>query len=308
MRTNYYYSLYMSQGPLKRRKTDLYIYKQACELYNNEEFDESLKLFIRFLEGRKIFDDGYYDGVEKISDIPYGSMKEETKDWLHDNIDNSFVKYYLAWHRGFLPGQVNTYAQETILEKQMLRASAEQGNASAQYQMWEYEDDYWIHESAKQGHKDAQWRIGAEYLDKGDISKAIEYLRKSALQKKKTAMTQLIYIYRIYDYSQESFEWFLDNAKKGFPLAQHAVGVIYHKGHHIDKDLDKALMWFRKSYDACGDHYSFMFIDSILVGKGYNSYRCLKVEEELFKLKANNIMMKLRLLPNVLNDEVISFL
>lgn len=55
-----------------------------------------------------------------------------------------------------------------------------------------------------------------------------------------------ILIANITVYSQ-SFNDYLNSAKKGDPKAQYAVGVCYHKGEDVNKDLQKAAEWWLKS-------------------------------------------------------------
>ena len=46
-----------------------------------------------------------------------------------------------------------------------------------------------------------------------------------------------------------SFHWFLQAANQGDAMAQNNVGSAFSLGNGVDKDMDQAFIWYKKSAD-----------------------------------------------------------
>lgn len=75
----------------------------------------------------------------------------------------------------------------------------------------------WLYKSAAQGDPNGEYLLSAYYLQKGDSSRSIELLEKSA--------------------------------NNHFALAESSLGACYFYGLGLPKDYEKALYWFKRSLD-----------------------------------------------------------
>ena len=77
----------------------------------------------------------------------------------------------------------------------------------------------WMRSAAEQGHREAQWRLGQQYLNgtyvKRDMDQALRWLRRSA--------------------------------KEGYEPAQFALGQMYETGLGVAQDLLQAISWYQEA-------------------------------------------------------------
>ena len=146
------------------------------------------------------------------------------------------------------------------------RKAAEQGNASAQYDlggMCLRKRDYteavkWFRKAAEQGYAIAQVVLGAMYSSgkeglKQDYSEALSLFRKAADQGQVLAQ---YYIGLAYDKGHgvkqdrvEAYHWFQKAAESGDSNSQILLGIYYSSGSEIKQDYAEALNWFQKAAD-----------------------------------------------------------
>jgi TPR repeat protein len=139
---------------------------------------------------------------------------------------------------------------------------------------------YWYNKAAENGNEDAQYNLGNCYrtgngMEK-DEKKAFEIYQKLAKQSYIDAQFQLgkcfdngigteinkmkaFELYKIiaenvaqHDYdntiksSEKTFHWYQKAAVNGSKYAQYNLGLCYENGIGIDRDKDKAFVWFKK--------------------------------------------------------------
>lgn len=135
--------------------------------------------------------------------------------------------YGLAWggyKEGLAAMQRGDY-DEALRE---WRPSAEQGNASAQYNLGQLyreglgvtqdykEAEKWYRKAAQQGFRDAHYNLGFMYYEG----------------------------YGVPQNYKEAMRWYLRAAEKGLGAAQYMLGVMYLNGEGVLQDNVQAYMWF----------------------------------------------------------------
>ena len=175
------------------------------------------------------------------------------------------------------------------------RASAEQGNSQAQYNLGasyyngdgvpqDYEQAlWWFRKAAEQGHADAQYMLGVIYY-KGrrgvpqDYEQALWWSRKAAEQGHADAQRILGVIYYRGDGVPQDHEqalwWSRKAAEQGHADAQFVLGVIYDEGDGVPQDYEQALWWFRKAAEQ-GHAYA-----QYTVGAIYDKGRGVSQDQE----------------------------
>lgn len=141
-----------------------------------------------------------------------------------------------------------------------LRKAADQGDAKAQYslglmfengrvddpsktvleraleQYGTVQQDYpqavaWYRKAAKQGHAEAQFKLGLIYNKGRGVPK--DYFQGKGVHK---------------DYAQ-AVVWYSKAAEQGHAVAQNNLGAMYYNGSGVSQDYTQALTWFRKAAD-----------------------------------------------------------
>jgi TPR repeat protein len=230
---------------------------------------------------------------------------------------NTFV-FYLALGIAVAGGQASpqeTESQPTdkqsihpklsAAEVSKLRASAEAGDASAQFNLgkaYEYGNGVlkndesavkWYRKAADQGNPDAENRLGVMYrLGQGvsrDKEEAVRWYHKAAMQQNPQAMFNLGASY----YNGDGVEvddvmscaWFVLAQEAGNPAADEAVrragsenpsmlaaafvkvAEMYETGSDFPKNSAEALKWYRTAADA-GDARSAVTVAELLLSSG----------------------------------------
>ena len=160
---------------------------------------------------------------------------------------------------GFQP----SHAQYQEIEQ--LRQAAEDGHATAQYELaGDYDlglmvpEDHaeavkWYRLAAEQGHVEAQGRLGLKYgLGEGvkkDDWEAVKWYRKAAEQGHELSQYLLgsacyegVGVLRNY---QEAVKWYRLAAEQGHVDAQYALGWMYGKGKGVPENYQEAVKWYR---------------------------------------------------------------
>jgi TPR repeat protein len=169
------------------------------------------------------------------------------------------------WHFVKARASARWLAQDT----DVCRARAENGDASAQYELagLYYQgkgvpQDYkaaavWYRKAADQGNPKAQYGVGYMYEQgKGlpqDHAQALQWYRKSADQGYAIAQYDIGYSYYEgkgvpLDYS-EAARWFRKGADQGYAKAQDGLGYMYSQGKGVSQDDKEAAAWYRKAAD-----------------------------------------------------------
>ena len=127
---------------------------------------------------------------------------------------------------------------------------------------------YWCRKAAKQGHKDAQYLLGHEYVskqfdhkDSGSLVKAkeaIDWLQKAAEQKHAGAQYDLGSLHKIgckeadceiNPDDKTACEFWQQSAEAGNSDAQCSLGDAYYSGQGVIVDYEIALEWYRKAVE-----------------------------------------------------------
>jgi TPR repeat protein len=184
--------------------------------------------------------------------------------------------------------QQSVHPKFSATEISKLRASAEGGDASAQFNLGKaYEDGNgvphndesavnWYRKAADQGNADAENRLGVMYrIGQGvsrDKEEAVRWYHKAAKQGNPQAMFNLGASYYNGDGvaadPNRSYAWFLVAQEAGNPAAQDAVkrsaeeggrmgtpdalllvGAMYEKGDDLPQNYSEAAKWYRKAAD-----------------------------------------------------------
>ena len=145
------------------------------------------------------------------------------------------------------------------------RKAAEQGNASAQYNLGlMYEQGHgvaqdnkeaiaWYRKAAEQGDARAQYNLGIMYVNghgvAQDYKQASVWYRKAAEQGNASAQNNLGVMYDnglgvARDYKQ-AVSWYRKAAEQGNATAQNNLGVMYEQGRGVERDNKEAVTWYR---------------------------------------------------------------
>ena len=145
------------------------------------------------------------------------------------------------------------------------RKAAEQGNASAQYNLGlMYEQGHgvaqdnkeaiaWYRKAAEQGDARAQYSLGIMYVNghgvAQDYKQASVWYRKAAEQGNASAQNNLGVMYDnglgvARDYKQ-AVSWYRKAAEQGNATAQNNLGVMYEQGRGVERDNKEAVTWYR---------------------------------------------------------------
>lgn len=108
---------------------------------------------------------------------------------------------------------------------------------------------------AEAGDSEAQEEIGSYYLNGNavakDVSKAIEWYKKSAIQSNSQAIFNIGYLYYsgigVKKNMKEAFIWFEISEKLGNSRAQHMIGMNFLRGWTVEKNIDIAYQYFLSS-------------------------------------------------------------
>jgi TPR repeat protein len=202
--------------------------------------------------------------------------------------------------------QQSAHTKLSATQVSKLRASAEAGDASAQFNLGRaYEDGNgvpknddsavkWYRKAADQGNAEAENRLGVMYRTglgvNRDKEEAVRWYHKAAKQGNAQAMFNLGASYYNGDGVPSdpnlAYAWFLlaqdagssaadDAAKRsseeggrlGTQDALRQVAAMYEEGNELPKDSAEALKWYRKAADA-GDAHSAISAANLLLGGG----------------------------------------
>ena len=160
-----------------------------------------------------------------------------------------------------------------------LRVSAEKGDVEAQLKLadsyYEGDDDYvgvskdlrkaaqWYRKAAEQGNASAQFNLGLMYGNgegvPQDAPEAVRWYRKAAEQRVPAAQFNLGVRYQTGDGvpkdAREAVQWYRKAAEQGVVDAQFNLGVMYGNGEGVPKDAVQAYAWFNLSA-AQGDEHA----------------------------------------------------
>jgi hypothetical protein len=147
------------------------------------------------------------------------------------------------------------------------RKAAEQGNASAQYNLGAMyakgdgvtkdaaEAAKWFGKAADQGNATAQYLVGAMYTSGNGVTKdaaeAVKWYRKAAEQGDADAQFVLGAMYATGDgvtkNANEAAKWHRKAAEQGHAKAQGSLGWMYANRDGVPKDWAEAAKWYRKA-------------------------------------------------------------
>lgn len=162
----------------------------------------------------------------------------------------------LKWYKAILydKGYISSYTAKQLLS-QHYSGAAQRGDAEAQFIMGciQSQNDTenrirWFLPAAKQGHIEAQYRLGQAYVKDRDYEEAKKWLLWAAEKGHTNAQYEL----GRHDVSldltaEQGAEWIYKAAIKGHVEAQLSLGHIYFFGSGVTKDVNEAVKWYRKA-------------------------------------------------------------
>lgn len=109
-----------------------------------------------------------------------------------------------------------------------------------------------ILQRAKTGDLEAQFELGKLYKEGNkelnieiNTEEGIEWLKKAAEQNHKKAQHELGSYYLNKEDHQKAYEMFLKAAKQDYEYSQYNIGLMYHYGIYLPKDIDKAIEYYK---------------------------------------------------------------
>ncbi len=201
--------------------------------------------------------------------LKYGESWRQTGDKTLEELLPGLAEQR-AWHKRTFPQVPSDETQGDFevcydaAKRLEGRLAAEQGNASAQYNLGLMYDngqgvtqDYaeavkWYRLAAEQGDADAQYNLALMYRDgqgvTQDDAEAVKWYRLAAGQGVAQAQYNLGWMYDngqgvVQDYA-EAVKWYRLAAEQGYAQAQNNLGVMYDNGHGVVQDYISAHMWF----------------------------------------------------------------
>ena len=192
------------------------------------------------------------------------------------------------------------------LFSQTLKEKAESGDMIAQYQYAKKisdsfspsEEDLseavnWLTKSALQGYAPAQCDLGYCYwagkgIDKDYVS-ALNWYRKSAEQGNMTAQFNLGVCYAngygVAASKYTAFNWYKKSAEQGYANAENALAECYYYGNGTTTNNNLAFQWFKKSADK--NHAESMYYLGECYANGYGVGKNLQTAIEWYRKAAD---------------------
>jgi len=188
-----------------------------------------------------------------------------------------------AWAADFNKGLKAYRNSDYITAFQEWQPLAEQGNATAQYNLGFMYDNgegvtqdkakavEWYTEAAQQGYANAQYNLGSMYSNgegvAQDKAKAVEWYTEAAQQGFARAQTNLGFMYSngegVAQDKAKAVEWYTEAAQQGYERAQFNLGFMYDNGEGVAQDKAKAVRWYteaaQQGYASAQTNLGFMY-------------------------------------------------
>ncbi len=130
-------------------------------------------------------------------------------------------------------------------------------------------------DKAKQGDAIAQNDLGVFYISNGEEAQALYWWEQAANQNYAKAQANLGEFYCIKKDYATGLKWIVPAANRGSKNAMHRLALCYLNGTGIDKSIQKALKWSRKSAEA-GMKEAYI-LTSVIYEKHYNDKENAKI-------------------------------
>lgn len=269
------------------------LYKEIANIYYKQQnYPEALKWYIELAKEGD-------DEAKDMADYIYHSKgrphnPEDEIKWIKNAVELGYseaqaelgANYCSGWDvsqdyvKGIklLTAAIKNGSEIAITELMqriyMLTKEAEQGNASAQYQLGQAflckdcldisktDAIRWFTKAAEQGYGPAQYQLGKMYFYGDGINadpiKSKEWFSKAAewyINNTDTNNPENLYIkgiiflngYGVSLNESQALEFFTEAAKQGYGPAQYELGVMLLMGDIITPDPSKSNMWFTKA-------------------------------------------------------------
>ncbi len=207
------------------------------------------------------------DNRYKEWDNKYIQKYNEQESYFNNHINTKFAEYK-EFNKNILKELLN-----------VLNISSNNGDSEAQYWLANIYSNGDIIEknytkalelytkSAKHGNDKSQTNLGKIYLfDKNDGTldivngeEAIYWFKKAAENGNVEGQFNLAWMYGYYDNFnnnprvekniKKAFEWMMKSANNEYSRSQRWLGMMYERGEGCQKDLNKALYWYKKAYE-----------------------------------------------------------
>ena len=141
--------------------------------------------------------------------------------------------------------------------------------------------------------------LGEQYLNKGDVERAVSYFKKSAEFGNAKAQRMLGDCYfwgeGIREDKREAVKWYLLAAEQGDAEAQRILGACYYFGTGIREDKQEAVKWFRLAAEQEDAEAQWMLGDCYFFGHGVGKNKREAVNWYFLSAKKGNAEAQRRL-------------
>ena len=214
-------------------------WKLGCHYHQGKGVDKNLEMAVYW----------YRKGAEQGDELCRQYLAEcyQKGEGVQKNINEA-----LKWYKAILydKGYTSSYTVEKLLS-QHYSGAAQRGDAEAQFimgciQKFDTENRIrWFLPAAKQGHIEAQYRLGQAYVNDRDYEEAKKWLLKAAEKGHTNAQYELAGLLGLT--VEQKAEWTYKAAIKGHVEAQFSLGRYYLSGFGVTKDVNEAVKWYRKA-------------------------------------------------------------
>lgn len=242
-------------------------YERAIKYYDKQDYVRAAEYF------KKLADEGNAEAMAWLGlciDRDAAHV-DSAKVWYTDAIENGAIEWFIEKAEEGVP-QIQAqlgycYTNGIGVEKDenkglhWTRQSAEKGNARGQFNLGVYFQEMndmekaveYYTKSANQGYVYAQHNLGRIYsVNFQDKAKAIYWYEKAANQEYPLSQSKLAALYLDMDdeyYNRQAFSLLRKAANAEEKSAYNNLGYCYATGKGTNRNIQEALVWFRKAAD-----------------------------------------------------------
>lgn len=276
-----------SQVNMDPRTGMLLAYSTKSGTISNDVMDESVCIgpyATALVNCLKIKDLNLDELFSKVKDVVV-EITSQTQIPIFTN--STLKKYYINGKNAIVPkaasGMESSSNQNAYLTYIVEKAT--EGDSDAEFQLGKcYEEglgdihkDYataiqWYTKAAKQGHAEAQNKLGNYYFGKKDYKEALKWYEAAAKAGNIKARYNMGIIYMNKEYGlkdvQKGFFCYTLAAEGGLANAQFELGLCYYYGVGTTKYSTKAVTWFERAAQQGHDEAQYMMGQCYFTGDG----------------------------------------
>lgn len=251
---------------------------QDISLENNDMGPYALALVNKLQEENLALDDLFNEVRYNVE-----AMTSSTQSPIH--INGTLNRWVINGKNTIVPKSAYIQDEGSSEFLSYLLDMAEKGDKEAQFQMgtcYEFgvnkvHADYatavqWYQKAAKQGHAEAQNKVGIYYFLRKNYKEALKYYHAAAKSGNLNAQYNLGMMYMNDTYGvmdvQKGAKWYRLAAEGGLAAAQFEMGLCYLYGIGEVRYATKAVPWFEKAAKQGHDEAQYMLAQCYLMGDG----------------------------------------